>query len=78
MYGLHAAAQQLMVLGERLVKRTPIPNPGEALAASPSNRSLVSPSHKAISNLACTGSGMGISTKQPPRLKSDTLPQITG
>src|SRR5229473_5271837 len=38
--------------GDRLVKRTPIPNPSEVLSTSPFNRSLVSPSHNAISNLA--------------------------
>src|SRR5207245_4395775 len=64
--------------GETFVKRTPIPNPCEALATSPFNRSLVSPSQSATSNLVFTGNGIGISKKQPPRLKSETLPHITG
>ena len=59
---------------ETFLKRTPIPNPGEVLTTSPFNRNLVSPNHNATSNLVSTRSGMGISTKQPPRLKSETLP----
>src|SRR6266852_3019798 len=64
--------------GETFLKRTPIPNPGEVLATSPFNRNLVSPNHNATSNLVSTRSGMGISTKQPPRPKSETLHHITG
>src|SRR5260370_15774144 len=64
--------------GETCWKSTPIPNPGEVLATSPFNRNLVSPNHNATSNLVSTRSGMGISTKQPPRPKSETLHHITG
>src|SRR5438128_12663384 len=55
-----------------------MPKPGDVLATCPCRRSLVSPSQSAIAKPVSTGSGMGISTKQPPTLKSEALPQITG
>src|ERR1039458_2646175 len=63
---------------EVLTKRTPIPNPGAVLATSPFSRSLVSPSHSAILRLVSTFNAIGISTKQPPTLKSEALPRTTG
>src|SRR5437773_1485113 len=55
-----------------------MPKPGEVLATCPCRRSLVSPNQSAIAKPVSTGRGMGISTKQPPTLKSEASPQITG
>src|SRR4029077_5839173 len=47
-----------------------------AVTTSPCTRTLVSPSHIPRSTLVFVGRGFGISTKQPPGLKSDSLPRI--
>jgi DNA-binding CsgD family transcriptional regulator len=60
------------------VKHTPLPKPGEVLTTCPFNRSLVSPSQSAIAKPVPTSRGIGISTKQPPTLRSEAFPQITG
>src|SRR5262249_28946817 len=54
----------------------PTPNPGRLLATIASSQSFSCPSHSPTLRRVSFLSGIGISTKQPPRLKSETLPQM--
>jgi DNA-binding CsgD family transcriptional regulator len=75
--GVDVALQEVLVTGRHVYEAHTGAEPRAALTTSPCSRSLVSPSQMAIVNFASIASGTSISTKQPPRLRSDPLPQIS-